>query len=370
MANSHPGSYCGQDAYSDMFVTENRHVSKLGWQRDRSDIDTEQCEWWAEDARQRKFQCDYRGGTDLETVVRRLTPLECNRLQGFPEKKEWNVENMTKDEFIALNLAAGNLIVDAEKGKIFRTRGPGGNKLNQPAELKGADVNGYLASNITLDGKKFQCRHHRIVWISQNGVVPDGYVIDHINNDKKDNRIGNLQLLTSEENSTKAAKDGLYLTGKDNPAAKLDPELKEEIAFVYKYSDYTQRQLAEIYGISKSRINQIIKEVSWVDIGDWVDEKGKLHKESDSAKYKALGNSIAQPYWFYLLRRISAQYERPATMGSLFSGIGGFDLAWTRCNGTGTVLWSSEIESFPIAVMKKHFGDEETGIEGDIGEYL
>ena len=23
MANSHPGSYCGQDAYNDMFVTEN-----------------------------------------------------------------------------------------------------------------------------------------------------------------------------------------------------------------------------------------------------------------------------------------------------------------------------------------------------------
>ena len=23
MANSHPGSYCGQDAYSDMLVTEN-----------------------------------------------------------------------------------------------------------------------------------------------------------------------------------------------------------------------------------------------------------------------------------------------------------------------------------------------------------
>lgn len=25
MANSHPGSYCGQDAYTDMFVTESNH---------------------------------------------------------------------------------------------------------------------------------------------------------------------------------------------------------------------------------------------------------------------------------------------------------------------------------------------------------
>ena len=48
----------------------------------------------------------------------------------------------------------------------------------------------------------------------------------------------------------------------------------------------------------------------WTDIGEWVDTKGKKHKEADSPRYKALGNSIALPFWFYLLRRISATYER------------------------------------------------------------
>ena len=107
----------------------------------------------------------------------------------------------------------------------------------------------------------------------------------------------------------------------------------------------------------------------WTDIGEWTDTKGKLHKESsDSARYKALGNSIALPFWFWLLRRISAQYERPATLGSLFDGIGGFPLCWIRCNGTDSVLWSSEIEEFPIAVLKKHFGDENE--KGDVKAYL
>lgn len=96
----------------------------------------------------------------------------------------------------------------------------------------------------------------------------------------------------------------------------------------------------------------------WTDIGDWTDSKGKLHKAADSPRYKALGNSIALPFWFYLLRRISAQYERPATLGSLFDGIGGFPLCWERCNGKGTALWASEIEEFPIAVTKYHFGEE------------
>lgn len=99
----------------------------------------------------------------------------------------------------------------------------------------------------------------------------------------------------------------------------------------------------------------------WTDIGPWTDTKGKLHKESsDSARYKALGNSIATPFWFWLLRRISAQYERPATLGSLFDGIGGFPLCWERCNGPGTALWASEIEEFPIAVTKYHFPEEST----------
>lgn len=108
----------------------------------------------------------------------------------------------------------------------------------------------------------------------------------------------------------------------------------------------------------------------WTDIGEWVDTKGKTHKEADSPRYKAIGNSIATPFWFWLCRRISAQYERPATMGSLFSGIGGFEYCWVRCNGTKSVLWASEIEEFPIAVTRQHFGDEDLGIEGDIQKYL
>lgn len=108
----------------------------------------------------------------------------------------------------------------------------------------------------------------------------------------------------------------------------------------------------------------------WTDIGEWTDSKGKKHKEADSPRYKALGNSIAIPFWFYLLRRISAQYERPATLGSLFDGIGGFVYAWIKCNGTETCLWASEIEEFPIAVSKARFGDEETGEAGDIENFL
>ena len=96
----------------------------------------------------------------------------------------------------------------------------------------------------------------------------------------------------------------------------------------------------------------------WTDIGEWMDSKGKRHKAADSPRYKALGNSIALPFWDFLAKRISAQYLRPVTMGSLFDGIGGFPLVFERHNGKGTARWASEIEEFPIAVTKKWFGEE------------
>jgi DNA (cytosine-5)-methyltransferase 1 len=93
----------------------------------------------------------------------------------------------------------------------------------------------------------------------------------------------------------------------------------------------------------------------WTNIGEWIDSKGKKHDSSDSARYKALGNSIALPFWRFLCKRISAQYARRATMASLFDGIGGFPLVWEEWNGKGSAVWASEIEEFPIAVTKYHF---------------
>lgn len=97
----------------------------------------------------------------------------------------------------------------------------------------------------------------------------------------------------------------------------------------------------------------------WTDIGGWVDSKGKIHSESsDAARYKALGNSIAIPPWKWVLKRLCAIYERDATMASLFDGIGGFPYIWEQLNGKGSCLWASEIEPFPIAVTKRHFGED------------
>lgn len=97
----------------------------------------------------------------------------------------------------------------------------------------------------------------------------------------------------------------------------------------------------------------------WTDIGDWIDTKGKKHKSADAPRYKALGNSIALPFWLWMLRRMSEYLPAGATMGSLFDGIGGFPLCWETIHGKGSARWASEIEEFPIAVTKLRFPEEE-----------
>ena len=94
----------------------------------------------------------------------------------------------------------------------------------------------------------------------------------------------------------------------------------------------------------------------WTDIGDWVDSKGKKHKgESDSPRYKALGNSIALPFWKWMAKRMRNYLGDNPTMASLFDGIGGFPLSYQEA-GVKPV-WASEIEEFPIAVTKIRFPD-------------
>ena len=98
----------------------------------------------------------------------------------------------------------------------------------------------------------------------------------------------------------------------------------------------------------------------WTDIGEWVDSKGKKHKDADSPRYKALGNSIALPFWEWMADRmcqvLREEGNEDITMASLFDGIGGFPLVYSRCGCRP--IWASEIEEFPIAVTKYHFGEE------------
>ena len=51
----------------------------------------------------------------------------------------------------------------------------------------------------------------RYLWIITNGDIPLSFQVDHINNDRTDNRLENLQLLTKEENLNKSKRSTTYI---------------------------------------------------------------------------------------------------------------------------------------------------------------
>jgi len=95
MANSHPGSYSGQDVYSDMLITErgggenmdicNAEIRQL--QGNGSSVNNE-CE-----------TVQVGNGSGSYYAARRLTPTECARLQGFPDDWAADVPHTDSAEY-------------------------------------------------------------------------------------------------------------------------------------------------------------------------------------------------------------------------------------------------------------------------------
>lgn len=94
----------------------------------------------------------------------------------------------------------------------------------------------------------------------------------------------------------------------------------------------------------------------WCDIPPTM-VNGRLVKYSDTAAYRAYGNSIALPFWAWMMERMARYLPGGATLGSLFDGIGGFPLIWERIHGKGTACWASEIEPFCVAVTMHRFSE-------------
>lgn len=128
-------------------------------------------------------------------------------------------------------IRSGEWIVSLDTGKVYSTRKKGFLKLS----LNDKDYNfvsGHAVSHI--------------VWVAANGPVPYGMEIDHINGDKKDNRLCNLRMVTSSENVSFTA-------------ASLTYAQAEEIRRRYAAGGVSQRQLAQEYKVSGKAIYRILR---------------------------------------------------------------------------------------------------------------
>ena len=59
---------------------------------------------------------------------------------------------------------------------------------------------GYLCVGLCFSGKSKLYKVHRLVWEAFKGPIPDGLQINHIDEDKTNNKLENLELVTPKEN--------------------------------------------------------------------------------------------------------------------------------------------------------------------------
>lgn len=88
---------------------------------------------------------------------------------------------------------------------------------------------GYLFTNFYYNKKLNTHQIHKVIWLAWKGVIPDGYEIDHIDNNRENNALDNLQLLTKSENNRKAYLSGNrnFVFGDTNPNSKYRKQLRK-----------------------------------------------------------------------------------------------------------------------------------------------
>ena len=117
---------------------------------------------------------------------------------------------------------------------------------------------GYIIVSVSRSGDKKQktVRANRFIWECHNGLIPEGLVIDHINDKRDDNRLCNLQLLTPQQNSIKAAKNRDYSNTSVFKAKRVKAINLETHEFCFYKSQYAA---GKDLGIQTSSIMMICK---------------------------------------------------------------------------------------------------------------
>jgi hypothetical protein len=133
---------------------------------------------------------------------------------------------------------------------------------------------GYMTVGFTVNNKKVNKYVHRLVaeaFITNINNYPQ---VNHIDCNKTNNRINNLEWCTNSQNHIHASKNGLNklhlhrvaYSGEENGRALLTKEQVLEIKEKYIPYKYSAKKLAKEYNVSESCITHILNNTSWKKI--------------------------------------------------------------------------------------------------------
>lgn len=151
-------------------------------------------------------------------------------------------------------------------------------KLNKPRKLFVSNC-GYPFVTYTSPSGTINRYVHRLVAESFIGDIPEGYCVNHINGDKADNNVSNLEIVTLSENIQHAVRTGLKPSkyGEDCSTAKLTKD-----NFLRLVSDLlrglSNTEIGEKFGLHSRYVSLIRHKRRWRK--DWALLEGSTTIES------------------------------------------------------------------------------------------
>lgn len=125
------------------------------------------------------------------------------------------------------------------------------------------DKKGYLYIGLRRNGTKHTYRIHRLVLLAFIGPRPPEAVSRHQDGIRTHNHWTNLIWGTHQENMDDMILHDNSLTGERNRSAKLSEEHIFKIRELYAHGTFSQRQLGEMFNVTKTNIRHIVHRKTW-----------------------------------------------------------------------------------------------------------
>lgn len=110
--------------------------------------------------------------------------------------------------------------------------------------------NGYYMTVKSYDNTVYRFMEHRVIWCFHYGTIDPELVINHIDFDRANNAIENLELVTPKQNMAHSIENGRmnWLKGADSPRAYMTEKDVQLIRYLCKHG-YSQKLVADMYGL-------------------------------------------------------------------------------------------------------------------------
>lgn len=119
--------------------------------------------------------------------------------------------------------------------------------------------NGYYMTSAAYDGKTYYFMEHRVIWVWNNGAIPEGMVINHKDYNRANNDIANLELMTQKENTEYSRCNFNPPRGEKSGRAVLSNRQASAIKTVASVCGWSPTVIEKLTGVKAYNVTRIIK---------------------------------------------------------------------------------------------------------------